>query len=76
VVKYKEYRSISILYIYVTNMRESFIIHELNESWNNEDQAKIEYLLHEMLTEITLVQLIISSLLFTLVHAVLRRHRS
>ena len=57
-------------------MRESFIVHELNESWNNEDQAKIEYLLHEMLTEITLVQLIISSLLFTLVHAVLRRHQS
>jgi len=44
-----------------------------NNIVDNEDQVRIEYLLHEVLTETTLAQPIMSSLSFVLAYVVSRR---
>jgi len=62
-----------ILYIQ-SNNEEKVHCTQDNRVIKYEDKAKTQHLLHEVLTEITLVQLIISSLLYTLVHAECMRY--
>ena len=47
------------------------MIHEVNKLYKHENGIRMWHLLHEVLTKTTMVQLIMLSLLFTLVHEVL-----
>jgi len=71
-VKRKEYRVVSMLYIH--------IVHEASvwSTWGkrvieHEDEARTVHLLHEVLTELHVAQPIMSSLPFTHIHTVSRR---
>ena len=55
-------------------MRYPAIIHKFNELSYNKERVRKQCLLYEVLTETTLVQPIISSLLFTLVYAEYMRY--
>ena len=74
-VKHKEYKGISTLYIY-SNYEET--VQCTWENWviQHEDEARIKCLLHKVLTETIAVQLIVSSLPLTPVLIVSRRHWS
>jgi len=62
-----------MLYIY-SNNKEKVHYTQGNQVIKHEDRARTQYLLHEVLTEITLVQLIILSLSCTLVHVEYMRY--
>ena len=71
-VKHKEYRVVSMLYIH--------IVYETSvwSTWGkwvieHEDKARTVYLLHEVLTELHMVQPIMPSLSFAHIHAASRR---
>jgi len=55
-------------------MRKRSVIHDTNKLYEHEDKTRIWHLLHEALTETTLVQPIVSSLPSTLVHAAFMRY--
>ena len=72
-VKHKEYRAVSMLYIRISH-EESIHSTRGNRVIVHEAKARMLHLLHEALTEILVVQLIISLLPFAQVHAASRRY--